>query len=181
MTTVLLQAERAAAAERERLQHEEEERSLAKAQLAKLAKTVRDFEEQSARQSPPPAPAPSGRLGVEAEAAREEAMREMAALEQRAAELEQIENEQNASLARAQADLSRSKLAATAAREMMQQAEALRSTQEEAAHRARSEEDARALALAEREAELTAAARRKRCAACVIVPRSVRDRAACLQ
>ena len=123
---MLLQAERAAAAERERLQHEEEERSLAKAQLAKLAKTVRDFEEQSARQSPPPAPAPSGRLGVEAEAAREEAMREMAALEQRAAELEQIENEQNASLARAQADLSRSKLAATAAREMMQQAEALR-------------------------------------------------------
>ena len=112
---MLLQAERAAAAERERLQHEEEERSLAKAQLAKLAKTVRDFEEQSARQSPPPAPAPSGRLGVEAEAAREEAMREMAALEQRAAELEQIENEQNASLARAQADLSRSKLAATAA------------------------------------------------------------------
>ena len=179
---MVLQAERAAAAERERLQHEEEERSLAKAQLAKLAKTVRDFEEQSARQSPPPAPAPSGRLGVEAEAAREEAMREMAALERRAAELEQIENEQNASLARAQADLSRSKLAATAAREMMQQAEALRSTQEEAARRARSEEDARALALAEREAELTAAARRKRCAACVFIPlgASAHD-AACAQ
>ena len=178
---MVLQAERAAAAERERLQHEEEERSLAKAQLAKLAKTVRDFEEQAARQSPPPAPAP-GRLGVEAEAAREEAMREMAALEQRAAELEQIENEQNASLARARADLSRSKIAATAAREMMQQAEALRSTQEEAARRARSEEDARALALAEREAELTAAARRKRCAACVIVPlgASAHD-AACAQ